>query len=176
MANHCYLLQKNKHGQKFKLYSSYSVLQRNFMKNLLLFAFLFMASSTGVFAQVQRNTDSSQTRVANNNKAEKMQTMQSLNLTKEQKGQLKEIRQTQKQQRQAIMDDQSLSDMQRRQKMNELRKAQNDKLRTILSPEQMDQLMQQRKNNMQQHRQNKNGQADNEEGVSNSKQETDSTK
>lgn len=114
------------------------------MKNLLAFAFLFITASNGASAQVQRNTDSSQARVAYNNRDEKKQTMQSLNLTKEQKGQLKELRQSQKQQKQAVMDEQNLSDMQRRQKLKEIRREQNARLRTILSPEQMNQLMQQR--------------------------------
>ena len=147
------------------------------MKNLLSFVVLLMFASTGVSAQVRRNTDSSQTRVANNSKkVEKIQTLQNLNLTKEQRGQLKELGQSQKQQRQAIMDDQALSDLQRRQNLKRLRAEQNEKLQSILTPEQMEQWKQEHQNNMHQRRQNKNTQPDSEEGLNDSKQESDSTK
>ncbi|MGH2646735.1 MAG: hypothetical protein ACRDE8_04175 [Ginsengibacter sp.] len=68
------------------------------MKVPLLFAVVLIFITKNSSGQIQRNVDSTQSRVINTNgKAQRMEMMQSLNLTKEQMGQLKKLRRTQKQ-------------------------------------------------------------------------------
>lgn len=126
------------------------------MKKILSFTFLLIVIATNASAQIQRNTDSTQRRVTNTNKkAQKLDMMRSLNLSKEQMAQLKELRKSQKEQRESIMNDQNIQAEIRKQKIRQLRREQNEKMKTILTPEQMEQLKEQRKNNMQQRRQGK---------------------
>lgn len=65
-----------------------------------------------------------------------------LNLTDDQKKQFQEIRQDSMKQAKAVGADNSLSDEQKREKMKELRKQQHQKMFSVLTPEQKDQLKQ----------------------------------
>jgi Spy/CpxP family protein refolding chaperone len=62
--------------------------------------------------------------------------VESLNLTDEQKAKVKDIFTDAKTQRQAIMNDASLSDDQKKAKMKELHEATKTKVNTVLTPEQ----------------------------------------
>lgn len=62
--------------------------------------------------------------------------MNDLNLTADQKSQMKEIQQNNKQQRDAIRNDASLTPDQKKAKMKDLQKSQSDKVNSILTPEQ----------------------------------------
>ena len=62
--------------------------------------------------------------------------MDNLNLTADQKAQLKTMREDAKQQREAIQNDATLTADQKKAKMKELHKTQSDKMKSILTPEQ----------------------------------------
>ena len=123
------------------------------MKKVFLFvtaALLFAATSN---AQVQRNSSSSQ-RVqsdsARHGRNGKM--MNELNLSQDQKTQIKSLHQENKQQRDAIKNDASLTPDQKKQKMKELHQSQSDKMNSILTPDQQakrKQMMAERKQNHQ---------------------------
>jgi len=123
------------------------------MKKVFLFvtaALLFAATSN---AQVQRNSSSSQ-RVqsdsARHGRNGKM--MNELNLSQDQKTQIKSLHQENKQQRDAIKNDASLTPDQKKQKMKELHQSQSEKMNSILTPDQQakrKQMMAERKQNHQ---------------------------
>lgn len=123
------------------------------MKKVFLFvtaALLFAATSN---AQVQRNSSNSQ-RVqsdsARHARSEKM--MNELNLSQDQKTQIKSLHQENKQQRDAIKNDASLTPDQKKQKMKELHQSQSEKMNSILTPDQQvkrKQMMAERKQNHQ---------------------------
>ncbi len=86
--------------------------------------------------------------------------MNGLNLTKQQMSQLKEVRRNIKQQKDAINNDQSLSDEQKQSKLKDLRKEQQEKLKSILTPEQMQELKEERmKTRMRRSNRNQNNSA-----------------
>ena len=115
------------------------------MEKIFVFIFLTSLSAINVNAQIRRATDSTQSVVSNSAKrTEKLETMKGLNLTKQQMSQLKEARRNMKQQKDAINNDQSLSDEQRENKLKDLRKEQKEKLNSILTPEQMEMLREER--------------------------------
>jgi periplasmic protein CpxP/Spy len=107
------------------------------MKKLFLFAvagLLFAATSN---AQVQRNSPHSQTMQSDSSHHSKRgKMMDNLNLTADQKAQMKTMREDSKQQRDAIQNDASLTQDQKKEKMKELHKTQSDKMNSILTPEQ----------------------------------------
>ena len=110
---------------------------------IIAFSFMVMAAN----AQVQRETNPSKNIDTNTDKKNnRIEMMQSLNLTKEQQAQLKEFHRSMKQQKEAIDNDASLTTEQKEAKMKALHKEQKEKLNSILTPEQMEQLKQQRKN------------------------------
>ncbi len=112
---------------------------------LLVIVFFFMVMAAE--AQVQRETNPSQNIATNTDKKDnRVEMIQSLNLTKEQQGQLKEFHRSMKQQKEAIDNDASLTTEQKEAKMKALHKEQKEKLNSILTPEQMEQLKEQRKN------------------------------
>ena len=123
------------------------------MKKVFLFvmaALLFAASSN---AQVQRNSSNSQRVQSDSSRhapSEKM--MNELNLSQDQKTQIKSLHQENKQQRDAIKNDASLTPDQKKQKMKELHQSQSDKMNSILTPDQQakrKQMMAERKQNHQ---------------------------
>jgi len=80
--------------------------------------------------------------------------MTQLNLNADQKTQMKALHQDMKQQRDAIMNDQTLTADQKKQKMKELRKAQSEKMNTILTPDQQAKMKELRKQKMKNHKMN----------------------
>ncbi len=116
------------------------------MKKTIIFIILFFFIITGNYAQVQRQTDSSQTRMTNTDKRQqKLQMMQDLHLTSQQRGDMKEMRKSMKQQKDALKTNPNLTTEQKREKLKRLHKEQNEKLKKILTTEQQEQLKAKRK-------------------------------
>ena len=80
--------------------------------------------------------------------------MEQLNLTADQKSQMKTLHQDMKQQREGIMNDQSLTADQKKDKMKDLRKSQSEKMNTILTPDQQSKMKEMRKQRMKNHKMN----------------------
>ena len=117
------------------------------MKEIIAFAVISFAAllATKVNAQIQRRTDSIQNIVSNSgNRTPRLETMNSLNLTREQMGRLKEFHRNMKQKKDEIINDQTLTNGQRQSKLKDLHKEQNEKLNGILTPEQMEKLKKER--------------------------------
>ena len=94
-------------------------------------------------------SDSSQS-VTTENKADKQsrkERMRELELTKEQKGKMKEIMQSGKAAKDAIENNEQLSDQDKKKQMHELQKAQALKVQAILTPEQLEKFKASRQNN-----------------------------
>src|SRR5690242_4420635 len=107
------------------------------MKKLILVAIagFFLAANSN--AQVKRNAPHSKQMQSDSSRHFKRGDMMAqLNLNADQKTQMKALHQDMKQQRDAIMNDQTLTADQKKQKMKELRKAQSEKMNTILTPDQ----------------------------------------
>ena len=125
------------------------------MKKLFLVAIagLFFAANSN--AQVKRDVPQSQQMKSDSThhfKKEKMKDQ--LNLTADQKSQMKTLHQDMKQQREAIMNDQSLTSDQKKEKMKDLRKSQSEKMNTILTPDQQAKMKELRKQRMKDHKMN----------------------
>ncbi len=88
-------------------------------------------------AQVKRDaTQSQKMRSDTSRHFRKGQMMNDLNLTADQKSKMKEIQQNNKEQRDAIKNDASLTSEQKMAKMKDLRKSQSEKVNNILTPDQ----------------------------------------
>lgn len=97
-------------------------------------AFLFAANTN---AQVKRNVDASQkVQKDTTRKHRDGNMMKDLNLTPEQKSKMKELHLANRQEMDAIKNDQSLSEEQKKAKMQELRKIQKEKSKALLTAEQ----------------------------------------
>ena len=86
--------------------------------------------------------------------------MADLNLTPDQKTQIKELHQQDRQQMEAIKNDATLTPDQKKEKMRDLRKSQSEKMNSILTPDQQAKrkaFMEQRKANGKMHRMNGQG-------------------
>lgn len=104
---------------------------------------LFLLSMVGFFfalnagAQVARESNPSQKMQSDSARHhQRGQLMNQLNLTPDQKSQMKSLRQSNKQEREAIQNDASLTQEQKKAKMKELHKSQSDKMNSILTPDQ----------------------------------------
>lgn len=108
---------------------------------ILSLSFAALTSS----AQIERKpvvikTDSTQT-TANDTKVDKQsrkERFKELDLTREQKGKMKEIMQANKAAKDAIENNTQLSDQEKKKQMRELQKAQMQKIQAILTPEQIE--------------------------------------
>jgi Spy/CpxP family protein refolding chaperone len=107
------------------------------MKKLFLIAiagFFFVANTN---AQVKRESAHSQkVQSDSTHHFKKGQMMDDMNLTADQKTQLKALHQDMKQQRDAIKNDATLTPEQKKDKMKDLHKAQSEKMNAILTPDQ----------------------------------------
>lgn len=106
------------------------------MKKLLTIALAFSLFTISANAQVQRNVSPSQKMQNDSTHRRGGKMMKDLNLTDAQKTQMKESRENMKQQRDAINNDASLTQDQKKAKMQDLGKAQRDKMNSILTPDQ----------------------------------------
>ena len=107
------------------------------MKKLFisLLAIAFCVSTGN--AQVQRDaTQSQKVRSDSSRHFKKSMMMNDLNLTADQKSQMKEIQQNTKQQREAIKNDASLTPDQKKEKIKDLQKSHSEKVNNILTPDQ----------------------------------------
>ncbi len=110
---------------------------------IALIAFIFSLVTVSASAQIERKSvavkpDSAQT-TTNNNKADKQsrkERFKELDLTREQKGKIKEITLTNKAAKEAIENNTQLSDQDKKKQMRELQKAQMLQTQAILTPEQ----------------------------------------
>ncbi len=130
------------------------------MKKLLLIAvagLFFVANSN---AQIQRKMPQHQRiKSDSSHHFQKGQMMQDLNLTEDQKTQLKSMREEMKQQHSAIQNDASLTADQKKEKMKALRQSQMQKMNAILTPDQQAKMKAFRKQGWQhQNMQKKRGQ------------------
>lgn len=119
------------------------------MKKLILVAIagFFLAANTN--AQVKRNAPHSQHMQSDSSRHfERGEMMTQLNLNADQKSQMKALHQDMKQQRDGIMNDQTLTADQKKQKMKDLRKTQSEKMNTILTPDQQAKMKELRKQKM----------------------------
>ena len=133
------------------------------MKKLFLVAIAGLFFAANGNAQVKRNVPHSQhMRSDSSRHFQKGKMQDQLNLTADQKSQMKALHQDMKQQREGIMNDQSLTSDQKKEKMKELRKSQSEKMNTILTPDQQAKMKELRKQRMKNHKMNhgmKKGQA-----------------
>ena len=113
--------------------------------SILIIRFCFICIT--FHAQIRRQTNPSQNIVSDTlEKNNKKQILKELNLTKDQMGQMKDLRRTMKQKRADINNNPDLTQEQKQEKIKELRIEQREKLSTILTPEQMEKLKEERKN------------------------------
>lgn len=106
------------------------------MKKLFLVAIagFFFAMNTN--AQVSGNANPNRKFQSDSSRHHRGQMVDQLNLTSDQKSQMKALHESNKQQRDAIKNDASLTDDQKRAKMKDLQKSQSDKFNSILTPDQ----------------------------------------
>lgn len=107
------------------------------MKKIFLFAIAAFFFAANTQAQVQRETSHSQRMQSDSGRRAHQQKMiNELNLSADQKAQIKSLHEQNKQQRDAIKNDTSLTTDQKKEKMKELRQSESDKMNSILTPEQ----------------------------------------
>jgi Spy/CpxP family protein refolding chaperone len=117
-------------------------------------AFMLSLVTISASAQIERKpvavkADSTQTVVADKkvDKQSRRERMKELDLTREQKGKMKEIMQSGKAAKDAIESNASLSDQDKKKQMRELQKAQMQKIQATLTPEQVEKFKASRKDN-----------------------------
>ncbi|MEP6711549.1 MAG: hypothetical protein ABJA37_03985 [Ferruginibacter sp.] len=120
------------------------------MKNIVCLFILSFAINAG-FAQVQRkvvkkNSIDSTTSASQNTKAAKRPTLKELNLTKEQRGKLKEIGRQNKAEKNEIENNETLSPGQKEEKVRALKKEHAGKVKNLLNDEQKAKFIQMRRN------------------------------
>jgi Spy/CpxP family protein refolding chaperone len=107
------------------------------MKKLFLFAIAGLFFATAGNAQVTRKSAHSQkVQSDSTHHFKRGQMMNDLNLSPDQKTQLKALHESSMQQREAIKNDATLSPEQKKEKMKDLRKSQSEKMNSILTPDQ----------------------------------------
>ena len=113
------------------------------MKKIML-ALLSLIISFAGFSQVKKDrskmSDSTKQSIKEVMKTKKGKKMAELNLSREQKKQVKEIKQNDDAAKNAILNDAALSEEQKKEKLKELRKARQEKIKTMLTPEQKEKL------------------------------------
>ena len=105
-------------------------------------------------AQIERKpviikTDSAQTATNDiqGDKQSRKERFRELNLTREQKGKMKEIVQANKAAKEAIENNTQLSDQDKKKQLRELQKGQAQKVQAILTPEQLEKFKASKQNN-----------------------------
>ena len=120
-----------------------------------LLAFALSLVTLSASAQIERRpvvaakSDSTQTTTTDNkvDKQSRKERMRELDLTREQKGKMKEIMQANKAAKDAIENNTQLSEADRKKQMRELQKSMVQKIQAILTPEQMEKFKASRENN-----------------------------
>ncbi len=119
-----------------------------------LIAFILSLVTVSASAQIERKpvvvkTDSAQT-TTNDTRVDKQsrkERFKELDLTREQKGKMKEIMQANKAAKEAIENNTQLSDQEKKKQMRELQKAQMQKTQAILTAEQFEKFKASKQNN-----------------------------
>lgn len=106
------------------------------MKKLFLFATAAILFTITSNAQVSRETNPNQKVQSDSLRAHNKAMMDDLNLTADQKSQMKAAQESTKQQRDAIKNDASLSQDEKKAKMKDLQKSHSEKVNSILTPDQ----------------------------------------
>ena len=114
------------------------------MKKIILIAFVCLASF-GSFAQIQRKVTKDTTAAGREQKANKRKQMAELNLTKEQRGKMKEMAQANKAAKADIENDATLSDEEKAAKLRTIKRGNGQTMQTILTPDQKQRWLQMRK-------------------------------
>ena len=124
------------------------------MKKIIIIAGIAMVVSINATAQIQRSAEAktNDTTVMANPKASadkqsRKERFRELNLSKEQKGQLKGIMQTGKNSKTEIENNEQLSDADKKTQLHELKKNQAQKILAILTPEQREKYNQSKMSN-----------------------------
>ena len=104
-------------------------------KTIILAAALSVFSTTATFAQTEAPAKPEK-KERTERKGERPNPMADLNLTEEQGQKMKALNEEGRAKMEAVRNDASLNDDQKKAKMMELRKAQNEKRMAILTPEQ----------------------------------------
>ena len=108
------------------------------MKKLFLFVMAGFFFAMNTTAQVSGNANPNRKfQSDSSHHHHRGQMMEQLNLTPEQKSQLKSLHESNKLQRDAIKNDATLTQDQKRAKMKDLQKSQSDKFNSILTPDQL---------------------------------------
>lgn len=138
----------------------------------VLFILALTVSTASAMAQIERarkvktTSDTTSTGAAvtmNDDKQSRREMIKELNLTKEQKGKFKEMQQNMKAKKEAIENDEKLSDTEKKQKLRELRKEQMKATDNILNDEQREKMKQMRKDKIKEMRGNKDAKMETEE-------------
>ncbi len=119
-------------------------------KTIGLLLLLFVAFNSS--AQVKRisakqSKDSTQKKKDIGDKLSKKEALKELNMTDDQKSKVKELMKANKAAKKTIEDDSSLSGEQKKEKIKQLRIAQMQKMKTVLSPEQIEKFKKLRNEN-----------------------------
>jgi Spy/CpxP family protein refolding chaperone len=121
-----------------------------------LIAFILSLVTISASAQIERKpvvvkADSTQTQTADKDtkvdKQSRKERFKELDLTREQKGKMKEIMQANKSAKEAIENNKQLSDQEKKKQLRELQKTQMQKILAILTPEQREKFKASRQNN-----------------------------
>ena len=123
------------------------------MKSSLIVLIVLLTAVTAS-AQIERKSsvikmDSAQAAVSDNkpDKQNRKERLKELDLTREQKGKMKEIMQSGKASKDAIENNAQLSETEKKKQLRELQKSQMQKIQAILTPEQVEKFKASRKNN-----------------------------
>ena len=115
------------------------------MKKLLALSFAAVIISSAAFAQTERTVDSKPRTERHKGKHGKDKMMKELNLTKEQKSQMKAQHQEMKAKRDALKAQDNITVKEMREKQEALKAEQKTKMETILTPEQKTKMAELRK-------------------------------
>ena len=118
------------------------------MKRIILLAVAVVLFSSGAFAQIQRKTDTAQ---SVNSKKRHHDMMAQLDLSKDQKEKMKEIRKENKSNFDAIKNDNTLTGEQKKAEMVKLRMEQKRKMNSILTSEQQQKMKAYKKDHPRKH-------------------------
>jgi len=121
------------------------------MKKILLLLG-FILAGVGVFAQVQRKAaethnknnavpgNEMETKTDLSEKENELKVLKELNLTREQKGKLKEMRQVNQSKKETIVNDPTLTEAQKKEKLKEIKRSIAFELKNILTDKQIEKM------------------------------------
>lgn len=121
---------------------------------IFIIAYILFLLTISASAQIERKTvavkaDSTQTTISETkvDKQSRKERFKELDLTREQKGKMKEIMQANKAAKEAIENNTQLSDLEKKKQMRALQKEQALKVQAILTPEQREKFKASRQDN-----------------------------